>query len=47
MLPSKELQTKNFQESVKLPVDGADVWEIDVKLLKFEYRICGGSYGDL
>ncbi|KAI3706086.1 hypothetical protein L1987_76341 [Smallanthus sonchifolius] len=47
VLPSKELETKNFQEIVQLPVDGADVWEIDVKLLKFEYRISGGSYSDL
>lgn len=45
--PFKELEKKNFQESVKMPVDGADVWEIDVKLLNYEYRICGGSYGDL
>lgn len=47
VLPSIELETKKFQESVKLPVDVTDVWEIDVKLLKYEYRICGGSYGDL
>ncbi|KAL4557498.1 hypothetical protein LXL04_035678 [Taraxacum kok-saghyz] len=45
--PFDELEKKNFQESVKLSADVADVWEIDVKLLKFEYRICGGSYGDL
>ncbi|XP_076904193.1 serine/threonine-protein kinase STY46-like [Bidens hawaiensis] len=47
VLPSKETETNNFQEIVQLPVDGADVWEIDVKLLKFEYRIGGGSYSDL
>lgn len=41
------LGTKNFRESVQMPVDGGDVWEIDVKRLKLEYRICGGSYGDL
>ncbi|KAI3757240.1 hypothetical protein L6452_04774 [Arctium lappa] len=44
---SPVLETKNYRESVQLPVDGDDVWEIDVKRLKFEYRICGGSYGDL
>ncbi|XP_071709785.1 serine/threonine-protein kinase STY46-like isoform X2 [Rutidosis leptorrhynchoides] len=44
-LPSKELERKQIQD--KLRVDVTDVWEIDVKLLKFEYRICGGSYGDL
>ncbi|XP_024970871.1 serine/threonine-protein kinase STY46-like isoform X2 [Cynara cardunculus var. scolymus] len=44
---SPVLETKNFRESVQMPVDGGDVWEIDVKRLKFEYRICGGSYGDL
>ncbi|KAK1431353.1 hypothetical protein QVD17_07810 [Tagetes erecta] len=47
VLPSKEKETKKIQEIVQLPVDGDDVWEIDVKLLKFEYRICGGSYSDL
>ncbi|PWA60471.1 serine-threonine/tyrosine-protein kinase catalytic domain-containing protein [Artemisia annua] len=46
-LSSKELEKKKFQEIVPLSVSVADVWEIDVKLLKFEYRICGGSYGDL
>nr|XP_043616178.1 serine/threonine-protein kinase STY46-like [Erigeron canadensis] len=45
--PSKELEITKFQESLTLPVDVTDVWEIDLKLLKFEYRICGGSYGDL
>ncbi|KAJ9546048.1 hypothetical protein OSB04_025755 [Centaurea solstitialis] len=44
---SPVLETKNFRESVQLPVDGGDVWEIDVKRLKFENMICGGSYGDL
>ncbi|KAL8253437.1 hypothetical protein R6Q59_037130 [Mikania micrantha] len=47
VLPSKEMKTKNFQEIVQLPMDGADVWEIEVKLLKFEFRISGGSYSDL
>ncbi|KAL8233283.1 hypothetical protein R6Q57_003061 [Mikania cordata] len=47
VLPSKEMKTKNFQEIVQLPMDGADVWEIDAKLLKFEFRISGGSYSDL
>ncbi|KAJ0570248.1 putative dual-specificity kinase TKL-Pl-4 family [Helianthus annuus] len=46
-LPSNEMETKKIQEIVQLPVDGADVWEIDVKLLTFEYRIGGGSYNDL
>ncbi|XP_071728585.1 serine/threonine-protein kinase STY46-like [Rutidosis leptorrhynchoides] len=47
VLPSKEVVRKHFQEIVKPPVDVTDVWEIDVNLLKFEHRICGGSYGDL
>ncbi|GKA38345.1 serine-threonine/tyrosine-protein kinase catalytic domain-containing protein [Tanacetum coccineum] len=46
-LSSKELEKKKFQGIVPLSVSVVDVWEIDVKLLKFEYRICGGSYGDL
>ncbi|CAA0831107.1 ACT-like protein tyrosine kinase family protein [Striga hermonthica] len=32
---------------VKIPFDGSDVWEIDAKLLKFEYKIASGSNGDL
>ncbi|KAK9075065.1 hypothetical protein SSX86_003384 [Deinandra increscens subsp. villosa] len=47
MLPPMETETKNFQENFQLPVDGADVWEIDVKQLKFEHRISGGSNSDL
>ncbi|XP_031265450.1 serine/threonine-protein kinase STY46-like [Pistacia vera] len=32
---------------VNLPTDGIDVWEIDASLLKYEYKIASGSYGDL
>nr|GEX11226.1 serine-threonine/tyrosine-protein kinase catalytic domain-containing protein [Tanacetum cinerariifolium] len=46
-LSSKELEKKKLQGIVPLSVSVVDVWEIDVKLLKFEYRICGGSNGDL
>ncbi|XP_020517236.1 serine/threonine-protein kinase STY46 isoform X2 [Amborella trichopoda] len=34
-------------EHVKIPNDGTDVWEIDVRLLKFENKVASGSYGDL
>ncbi|GER39964.1 protein kinase [Striga asiatica] len=32
---------------VKIPFDDSDVWEINAKLLKFEYKIASGSNGDL
>ncbi|KAL5778292.1 hypothetical protein ACOSP7_011218 [Xanthoceras sorbifolium] len=32
---------------VNVPADGIDVWEIDASLLKYEYKITSGSYGDL
>lgn len=34
-------------DHVQIPADGADVWEIDVKLLKFESKLAYGSYGNL
>ncbi|CAL5024395.1 unnamed protein product [Urochloa decumbens] len=33
--------------SVEIPTDGADVWEIDLKLLKFGNKVASGSNGDL
>ncbi|KAG0497048.1 hypothetical protein HPP92_001449 [Vanilla planifolia] len=42
-LPFKE----SFHEHVKIPTDGADVWEIDSRLLKFQCKLASGSYGDL
>ncbi|KQJ92958.1 serine/threonine-protein kinase STY46 [Brachypodium distachyon] len=33
--------------SVKIPTDGADVWEINLKLLKFGNMVASGSNGDL
>ncbi|XP_059280980.1 serine/threonine-protein kinase STY8-like isoform X2 [Lycium ferocissimum] len=32
---------------VKIPTDGTDDWEIDVRLLKFENKVASGSSGDL
>ncbi|GLT86041.1 hypothetical protein SLE2022_042040 [Rubroshorea leprosula] len=32
---------------VAIPNDGTDVWEIDMKHLKFEKKVASGSYGDL
>lgn len=34
-------------ECVRIPNDGTDDWEIDSKLLKFDYKVASGSYGDL
>ncbi|KAJ1277576.1 hypothetical protein BS78_04G014800 [Paspalum vaginatum] len=33
--------------SVEIPTDGSDVWEIDLKLLKFGSKVASGSNGDL
>ncbi|KAM3376771.1 serine/threonine-protein kinase STY46 isoform X2 [Capsicum galapagoense] len=51
--PSQSL-VKQEQDLIKcefdhltIPFDGIDVWEIDYQLLKFEYKIASGSYGDL
>uniref|UniRef100_A0A0D3EZX4 non-specific serine/threonine protein kinase n=1 Tax=Oryza barthii TaxID=65489 RepID=A0A0D3EZX4_9ORYZ len=33
--------------SVEIPTDGTDVWEIDLKLLKFGTKVASGSNGDL
>uniref|UniRef100_A0A1D1Z628 non-specific serine/threonine protein kinase n=1 Tax=Anthurium amnicola TaxID=1678845 RepID=A0A1D1Z628_9ARAE len=32
---------------VQIPTDGTDVWEIDIRLLKFGNIVASGSYGDL
>lgn len=34
-------------DSVKIPTDGSDDWEIDIRLLKFENKVASGSFGDL
>ncbi|KAK9112583.1 hypothetical protein Scep_020102 [Stephania cephalantha] len=34
-------------DHLKIPADGADVWEIDPRLLRFETKVASGSYGDL
>ncbi|KAH9325632.1 hypothetical protein KI387_005810, partial [Taxus chinensis] len=34
-------------ECVRIPNDGTDVWEIDSKFLKLDYKVASGSYGDL
>ncbi|XP_062224286.1 serine/threonine-protein kinase STY46-like [Phragmites australis] len=34
-------------KSVEIPTDGQDVWEIDLKLLKFGNKVASGSNGDL
>ncbi|KAL4555322.1 hypothetical protein LXL04_037939 [Taraxacum kok-saghyz] len=34
-------------DHVKIPTDGADVWEIDANLLKFENKVTSGTFGDL
>ncbi|KAH7849097.1 hypothetical protein Vadar_012892 [Vaccinium darrowii] len=38
---------KSPAEVLKIPTDGIDVWELDHKLLKFDYLIAGGSCKEL
>ncbi|KAG9441756.1 hypothetical protein H6P81_017610 [Aristolochia fimbriata] len=38
---------ESVPEHVKIPTDGTDVWEIDIRLLRFENKVASGSYGDL
>ncbi|KAJ9703837.1 hypothetical protein PVL29_005208 [Vitis rotundifolia] len=38
---------ESFNDYVKIPTDGTDVWEIDANLLTLENKVASGSYGDL
>ena len=42
--PLEVSASSNF---VQIPVDAADVWEVDPRLLKFEQKLASGSFGDL
>lgn len=42
-----ETQVESKSNHVKIPTDETDVWEIDVRMLKFEKKVASGSYGDL
>ncbi|XP_015066121.1 serine/threonine-protein kinase STY17-like [Solanum pennellii] len=39
--------SESGSDSVKIPTDGSDDWEIDIRLLKFENKVASGSFGDL
>ncbi|KAJ8545701.1 hypothetical protein K7X08_018284 [Anisodus acutangulus] len=39
--------SESGSDSVKIPSDGSDDWEIDIRLLKFENKVASGSFGDL
>ncbi|KAH8510466.1 hypothetical protein H0E87_008140 [Populus deltoides] len=43
----EQFRIKYDTNHVAIPNDGADVWEIDPKYLKFENKVASGSYGDL
>ncbi|PSS30004.1 Serine/threonine-protein kinase [Actinidia chinensis var. chinensis] len=46
---SEHSQTQSIcsDDFVKIPTDGADVWEIDASLLKFDNKVGSGSFGVL
>ncbi|XP_009623495.1 serine/threonine-protein kinase STY17-like isoform X2 [Nicotiana tomentosiformis] len=39
--------SESVSNCVKIPTDGTDDWEIDIRLLKFENRVASGSFGVL
>lgn len=39
--------SESVSKCVKIPTDGTDDWEIDLRLLKLENRVASGSSGDL
>lgn len=45
--PEKENGQTGARTHVPIPNDGTDVWEINLKHLKFGHKIASGSYGDL
>ena len=47
MREHKPIKTEPFLNSVEIPRDEKDVWEIDTRLLKVENKVGSGSYGDL
>ncbi|XP_013604103.1 PREDICTED: serine/threonine-protein kinase HT1-like isoform X3 [Brassica oleracea var. oleracea] len=44
---SPEKQNGTAKDHVVIPTDGTDVWEINLKQLKFGHKIASGSYGNL
>ncbi|CAH8344779.1 unnamed protein product [Eruca vesicaria subsp. sativa] len=44
---SPEKGNGTAKDHVAIPTDGTDVWEINLKQLKFGHKIASGSYGDL
>ncbi|CAN1192558.1 Serine/threonine-protein kinase STY8 [Linum perenne] len=43
----EQISFKCDPDCLLIPNDGTDVWEIDIKQLKFENMVASGSYGDL
>lgn len=43
----KPTMTETVPNSVEIPTDGTDVWEIDTRHLKFGGKVGSGSFGDL
>ncbi|KAF8043375.1 hypothetical protein BT93_A1652 [Corymbia citriodora subsp. variegata] len=39
--------TKCFPDSVEIPTDGTDVWEIDLRQIDTGVKVASGSFGDL
>ncbi|KAF7126845.1 hypothetical protein RHSIM_Rhsim11G0194500 [Rhododendron simsii] len=47
MVEPEQMRIKHGSDHLTIPNDGADVWEIDPQLIKFETKVASGSYGDL
>lgn len=42
-----QARKKHELDNFTIPNDGTDVWEIDIKHLKYGTQIASGSYGEL
>lgn len=43
----KKVTINRISNHANISADEMDVWEIDASLLKYEFKIASGSYGDL
>ncbi|XP_075511316.1 serine/threonine-protein kinase STY46-like isoform X2 [Primulina tabacum] len=47
LIEHKCLEIKRESDRLEIPSDGTDVWEMDSNLLKYDYKVASGSYGEL
>ncbi|KAK8956644.1 Serine/threonine-protein kinase HT1 [Platanthera zijinensis] len=47
ILDDVQFKSEALSNQIKVPIGGADIWEIDANLLEFQSRFASGSCGDL